>query len=205
METPQQGWPLLKKIHLQFFSPCLHPGPPQEMSPDCHKPHHDWNNQSQNNLLLQTGQPATPPKGDWRQTSTGGLTSNSTELAASAGLSRNSVLKGGDQGCTPTKAAEDPTLLIGVALTCQSIGWHAPGMDLTCVSFRTAPSNSQLVSFGTLCADSWLLPLIARQPPLEMGKASPSHDRDHGAYVLYEVLICLPSVVPWVIKVCLYK
>lgn len=68
----------------------------------------------------------------------------------------------------------------------------------------TSIAHSQLSSFRRLCADSWLLSLIARQPPLEKVKASSSYHQDHGVCVLSKILICLLSVVPEVKTTCIW-
>lgn len=164
VETTQYGWCLLKKIQLQFFNPLLHPGPPKQTNLAFTKPHDDWNN-----LLLQIEKPTTKRKGEWRQTSTGGLISNSMKHMQlplfSKGIQHLKKRRG--HFCATEswlvsavvwrrrklyaqKLAQDATLLKEVALSFPSTGWCTLALDLVFILFSTAPRNSltELISFA---------------------------------------------------------
>lgn len=132
------------------------------------KPHDDWNNQPRNNLLLQTEKPTMKPKGDWRQTSTGGFISNSMKYRQlpliRRGIQHLKKRRGHFCATEPWPVNEYPQavpaavrrrqelhpdrtgprcyFVTKVALKVLRIGWHTFGLDSAFIFFSTASRNS---------------------------------------------------------------
>lgn len=77
-----------------------------------------------------------------------------------------------------------------VSFARQGQGCRATSQESRCSSHFHKHCAFPTSLLRKLWADSWLLSLIARQPPLEIEKAFSSYHQDHGICVLYNWFVC---------------